>query len=119
MTDDEVDAELVSRYGKTSWELSDEAEAGYDVSKMKQRRPQPRWRIHWCLADSYCREFRNVMPPRLHFHTPYGSLVCCLPPLYRTLDMESCHPCAEDETPVLTGKKTWAWEGIHWWKPKR
>lgn len=29
--EDEIEAELIARYGKTSWELADEAEQGYDV----------------------------------------------------------------------------------------
>jgi len=48
--DDE--AELVKRYGKTSDELADEAERGYDVSKLidaPQRRP---------LCPAYCASHR-------------------------------------------------------------
>jgi len=33
----EHEAELVRRYGKTADELADEAERGYDVSKMRRR----------------------------------------------------------------------------------
>lgn len=37
---DVTDEELLERYGKTGDELADEAERGYDVSKMRERKPR-------------------------------------------------------------------------------
>lgn len=66
------------------------------------------WSAHYCLLDRECRECDA--PPRLHFHSPWGSLVITIPPLYRCLDLNSVYPHEKDEIPTLTGKKIWAWE---------
>jgi hypothetical protein len=76
--------------------------------------PKKRWDFHWCVADKYCRQFLSAMPPRMHVTTPLGTVWGSVPPLFRTLDLNSTKPDNDEE---LTGKKIWAWEGWHYQRP--
>ena len=63
-----------------------------------------KWDFHYCLADRDCRMYGT--PPRMYFHTPFGSLSVTVPPLYRDWDYE---PTGEPGHFQAT-RKVWCWE---------